>query len=264
MNTEKSFKAGFVQFDVKLGDVASNISEAMNGLRRLGESGVDLAVLPEMWSCGFDNQKLSDHARETPAVIDMLSRVASAHHMVISGSLPEAEDNDIFNTLYLVDGSGSLAGFYRKVHLFSLTGEDKFYRAGNRAVVCRTSVGPVGLMTCYDLRFPELCRALALKGAIVVVVPAQWPLVRIDHWDVLLRARAIENQIFVVAANRCGKDNGLVFGGHSQIVTPMGNVLARAENDASVMKAQIDLQELSDFRKKIPCLAERVSDAYAT
>lgn len=262
MSKEKSFKAGVVQFDVKLGDVASNISEAMNGLRHLGESGVDLAVLPEMWSCGFDNQKLSDYARETPAIIDTLSRVASEHRMVISGSLPEAAGNEIFNTLYLVDSSGSLAGFYRKVHLFSLTGEDKFYSAGSRAVVCETSVGLVGLMTCYDLRFPELCRALALEGAIVVVVPAQWPSVRIDHWDVLLRARAIENQIFMVAANRCGKDNDLVYGGHSQIVTPTGNVLALAENEGSALNAQIDLQELSDFRNKIPCFTERVPGAY--
>ena len=262
MNTEKSFKAGFVQFDVKLGDLYSNLSTALDGLGQLGTLDVKLAVLPEMWSCGFDNHRLSVHAQKTPAVLDRLCKVALEYNMVIAGSMPEASDNKIFNTLYVLDSNGSLAGAYRKIHLFSLTDEDKFYAAGNAAVVCETSVGPLGLMTCYDLRFPELCRSLALKGALAVVVPAQWPAVRIHHWDILLRARAIENQFFIVAANRCGEESGLVYGGHSQIVTPLGNVPAMAEHGVSVQNAGIDFREISEFRNKIPCLNERVPGSY--
>jgi omega-amidase len=262
MEKGESFKAGVIQFDVKPGDIPSNMSSAFEGLRQLGALAVDLAVLPEMWSCGFDNQRLFDHARQTPVVLDRLSQVAAEYRMIIAGSLPEASGEDMFNTLYLMDGSGFLAGAYRKIHLFSLTDEGRFFAAGETAVVCPTRIGPVGLMTCYDVRFPELCRSLALKGARVVVVPAQWPRVRINHWDVLLQARAIENQIFVVAANRCGKDNGLVYGGHSQIVTPMGNVSVLADDSDAVLHAAIDFQELSTFRDKIPCLAERVPDAY--
>jgi len=262
MNTEKSFKAGFVQFDVKLGDLDSNLSTALDGLGQLGTLDVKLAVLPEMWSCGFDNHRLSVHAQKTPAVLDRLCKVALEYNMVIAGSMPEASDNKIFNTLYVLDSNGSLAGVYRKIHLFSLTDEDKFYAAGNAAVVCETSVGPLGLMTCYDLRFPELCRSLALKGALAVVVPAQWPAVRIHHWDILLRARAIENQFFIVAANRCGEESGLVYGGHSQIVTPLGNVPAMAEHGVSVQNAGIDFREISEFRNKIPCLNERVPGSY--
>ena len=263
MNPEKSFKAGFVQFDVKLGDVDSNLSTVLDGLNQLGTLNVALAVLPEMWSCGFDNHRLSMHARKTPAVLERLCQAAIEYNMVIAGSMPEHSDNGIFNTLYVVDSDGSLAGAYRKIHLFSLTDEDKFYAAGNAVVVCDTSVGPLGLMTCYDLRFPELCRSLALKGALVVVVPAQWPAVRIQHWDILLKARAIENQFFIVAANRCGEENGLVYGGHSQIVSPLGNVPIMAEVGVSVQNADIDFQEISAFRKKIPCLNERVPGSYA-
>lgn len=262
MEKKESFKAGVIQFDVKLGDVPSNMSSAFESLQQLGVLSVDLAVLPEMWSCGFDNQRLFEHARETPAILDRLSQVASEYRMMIAGSLPEASGEDMFNTLYLIDGSGSLAGFYRKIHLFSLTDEDRFFAAGETAVVCRTSLGPIGLMTCYDLRFPELCRSLTLKGARVIVVPAQWPEVRIHHWDVLLQARAIENQVFVVAANRCGKDNGLVYGGHSQIVSPTGHVSVLADNGNAVLDSAIDFQELSEFRNKIPCLTERAPDAY--
>ena len=262
MNTEKYFKAGFVQFDIRLGDVASNLSTALDGLGQLGALNVKLAVLPEMWSCGFDNHSLPVHAQKTPAVLDRICQAALEYDMVIAGSMPEDSDNKIFNTLYVVDSNGSLAGAYRKIHLFSLTDENKFYTAGNAAVVCETSVGPLGLMTCYDLRFPELCRSLALKGALGVVVPAQWPAVRIHHWDILLRARAIENQFFIVAANRCGEENGLVYGGHSQIVTPLGNVPVMAEDGVSVQNADIDFYEISEFRNKIPCLNERVPGSY--
>jgi len=263
MRNEKTFKAGIIQFDVKLGDIASNLSTVIEGLQHLGALGVNLAVLPEMWSCGFDNQRLSVHAQKTPDILERLFQVASENSMIIAGSLPESSGKNIFNTLYLVDSNGSLAGFYRKIHLFSLTDEDKYFSAGNKAVVCETSIGPVGLMTCYDLRFPELCRLLALQGALMVVVPAQWPHVRIRHWDILLRARAIENQIFMLAANRCGKENDLVYGGHSQVVTPMGKVSVMAEDGFFILNTEIDLHEISEFRNIIPCLEERVAEAYA-
>jgi len=100
-------------------------------------------------------------------------------------------------------------------------------------VVVETTLGDIGLMICYDLRFTELCRSLVLKGAQMVAVVAQWPAIRVAHWDVLLRARAIENQVFVFGVNRCGKDGALVYGGHSRIVSPWGEVLARAGKGAA-------------------------------
>ncbi len=262
MKNKKSFNAGIVQFDVKLGDVESNIKSALDGLHILGTGNVDIAVLPEMWSCGFDNQKLSVYAEKTPVIIDRLSEIASRYNMIIAGSLPESSGENIFNTMYVVDGNGSIVGSYRKIHLFSLTEENRYFCAGTKAVVCETSIGTMGLMICYDLRFPELCRSLTLSNALVVIVSAQWPDSRIIHWDLLTRVRAIENQIFIIAANRCGKEGNIKYGGHSQIVSPTGDILAMAKNRECALNAELDLYELSEFRNKIPCLKERVPCAY--
>ena len=250
----KIFKAGTFQFDVKLGDIESNLKKVTKGLHILGDRNVNMAVLPEMWSCGFDNQRLLDHARQTPFIIDKLSKIASRYNMLIAGSLPEASGKDIFNTIYVIDSNGEQSGFYRKIHLFSPTEEDRYFSAGNRAVVCSTSICPIGLMICYDLRFPELCRSITLKGALVVIISAQWPTGRIRHWDILSQARAIENQIFIVAANRCGKEKEIEFGGHSQIISPTGEILSMAEEGECASETEINLHNIEEFRDKIPCL----------
>jgi len=250
----KIFKTGTFQFDVRLGDIESNLAKVIEGLYVLGDRNVDMAVLPEMWSCGFDNNRLINHAKQTPFIIDTLSRTAAKYNMIVAGSLPEASGKDIFNTSYLIDTNGNIAGYYRKIHLFSLTEEDRYFSAGNRAVVCNTSICPVGLMICYDLRFPELCRSITLKGALVVIISAQWPLGRIKHWDILSQARAIENQIFIIATNRCGKEKEIEFGGHSQIISPTGEILSMAGKGECASVAEINLYKIMEFRDKIPCL----------
>lgn len=262
MKTGKPIKAGIVQFDVNLGDIKANTETVFTKIERLGEQGTELVVLPEMWSCGFDNKNLSDHASRTPSIIDTLSVLALQYNIIITGSLPESSDKKIYNTLYIVDNKGFIASSYRKIHLFSLTNEDKYYSAGNQVMMCETSICPVGLMICYDLRFPELCRSLALKGAKVIIVSAQWPRVRISHWETLLKARAIENQLFIVAANRCGKDPDLDYGGRSQIVSPEGNIIAAAEDKTCLVTGELDLHEIDAFRKRIPCLKERIPHVY--
>ena len=262
MKTRQPFKAGIVQFDVRPGNIESNLSSALKGIDQLGALNAKIALLPEMWSCGFDNKNLSKHAEKTDNIIDELTRTASRYNMIIAGSLPESSGNDIFNTMYLIDGGKGVINTYRKIHLFSHAKENKYFCAGNRAVVCETSAGPVGLMLCYDIRFPELCRTLTLSGALLVLTSAQWPLERIAHWDILLRARAIENQIFMVAANRCGMENSIEYGGHSLLVSPFGEILARAEDRECIISSEIDFTELAEFRRKIPCLNERMPDTY--
>ncbi len=300
MKIRQPFKAGIVQFDVRPGNIESNLSSALKGIDQLKALNAKIALLPEMWSCGFDNKSLGKHAEKTVNIIDKLTLIASRYNMIIAGSLPEPQKrvhspqlaaglasesensklpygrrfpaaccgelqssgNDIFNTMYLIDGDRGVINTYRKIHLFSHTQEDKYFCAGNRAVVCETSVGPVGLMLCYDLRFPELCRTLTLSGALLILTSAQWPLERITHWDILLRARAIENQIFMVAANRCGMENSIEYGGRSLLVSPSGKILARAEDRECIISSEIDFTELAEFRRKIPCLNERMPDTY--
>lgn len=260
--TYPTFKAGIVQFHVALGNIDANVSLVLQSLDRLGKERAGLAVLPEMWSAGFDHPRLAEHARATPEILDALSRTAARKEMVVAGSLPELADGAVYNTLYVVDADGSLAGAYRKVHLFSVTRENDFFGAGDRSVVCDTLLGRIGLMICYDLRFPELCRSLALNGAQVVVVPAQWPSVRIRRWDILAQARAIENQLFVVGVNRCGIENRTVFGGHSIVVDPSGEVILHAGDKPLTATAEIDLSRIEKVREFMPSLKERMPDAY--
>ncbi len=258
----KKCKAAVIQWDVKVGNTEANLVSVREMLGTAKAKGADLAVLPEMWSCGFDNAQLADHARNTPEILAEMLELAKQHQMVIAGSMPESEGKDIFNTMYVADRNGNPAGSYRKVHLFSVTGEEKYFAPGRSPVICRTSLGDLGLMICYDLRFPELCRTLVLKGATAVIVSAQWPKIRIHRWDILAQARAIENQIYLIACNRCGKENSTVFGGHSLIVDPMGEVLAMAGEETCVQYAEIDPKCVAEARKIMPSLRERMPEAY--
>lgn len=254
--------AGIYQFDIMPGEVAANISSALAGISRLSDQGADLALLPEMFSSSFDYPALSEHARKTPEIIELLSKAATVKSIIIAGSLPEADGGALYNTLYVIGKDGEIAGKYRKAHLFSIIDEDKNLEAGTSAVVCETDGRRFGLMICYDLRFPEICRTLALKGAEIIIVSAQWPAPRIHHWDVLLRARAIENQLFVVAANRYGQEGELTFTGHSQMISPQGEVLAMSASPESAPTARLDLTEIQNFRNQFDCLSERVPSVY--
>ena len=256
------FSAGIVQFDVRTGELELNMEHAFEGLCRLGEKRIGLAVLPEMWSCGFDHKNLKVHAAKTDAVLKKTAEIALKYNMIIAGSMPEIFEGNIYNTLYVINMDGTLSGSYRKIHLFSPTNEPRYFSKGTKAVVCETSLGRVGLMTCYDLRFPELCRSLALQDAKIIIISAQWPSARIGHWNALIKARAIENQIFIVAANRCGNDKYIKFGGCSQIVSPWGNLAAISKDKPCILKAEINLREISEFRNTVPCLSERVPKAY--
>jgi omega-amidase len=258
----KMIRAAIIQFDIRRGEVERNLGIAKGRIASLAEQGARLVLLPEMWSTGFANDRLETVSDTTPGVLEDLSGVARKLHLTIIGSLPEKRKDGVSNTAYVVDRDGSIAGAYRKVHLFSPTGEDRYFKPGRKALVSRTSLGLIGLMICYDLRFPELCRSLALNGATMVAVMAQWPAERVAHWEVLLKARAIENQLFVLGANRCGADGELVYAGHSRIVSPYGEVMARAGKRPATLLASIDLGAVGRTRKHIPCLQERMPEAY--
>jgi predicted amidohydrolase len=257
-----AFTAGIAQFDVKLGDGAVNLKKALGAVEKLAGRGADIIVLPEMWPCGFDNRNLAAHAKATPHNLDIMARAASKFNVLIVGSMPEKGGRGIYNTAFVVDPQAGVIGKYRKVHLFSASSEPSFFEAGNRAVTVVTRYGRMGLMICFDLRFPELARALTLAGAQFIVVCAQWPVARVAHWDILTTARAVENQVFVVAANRCGKDPNLSFAGDSRILSPWGEKLAQTGQREASITARLDPAVLSRIRKELPCLTRRVPKAY--
>ncbi len=255
--------AASVQFNIGMGQVDANLGKALAGLRRAREKDARLAVLPEMWSTGYDYKRLASLAEETPRVLDALRQLSVELEMVIVGSLPEKEGGTIYNTAWVVD-RGSIAGSYRKLHLFSTMGEDRFLGAGDRTLVVPTSVGRLGVAICYDLRFPELFRKLALEGAEILCLPAEWPKPRQEHWRTLLRARAIENQLFVAAANCCGLQGKLDFFGMSLLISPRGEILAEAGETETELTALFDFEEMATYRFQIPCFRDRRPEIYGT
>ncbi len=250
-----------IQFNITLGEIDRNLAKAEGALRRVAARGAQLAVLPEMWSTGFAYKKLPELAVATPRVLETIAGWSAELGLTVVGSLPELVDGRVCNTAYVTD-RGVLAGRYRKLHLFSLMNEHENIAAGERSVVVDTSVGKLGLAVCYDLRFPELFRKLALDGAEIFCLPGEWPAPRQLHWRTLLRARAIENQCFAVAANCCGRQGKLDFFGMSLIIAPRGELLAEADDFATELVATCDFQEFADYRAQITCLKDRRPDVY--
>lgn len=259
----KLIRAAAVQFNISLGYIDANLDKATAALRRVAKQGAKLAVLPEMWSCGYDYRNLAELVKETPRVLEAIQEECRDLNLVCVGSLPELENGTIYNTAYLID-KGELVGSYRKLHLFSTMREDKFLGPGNQTLVAETSIGRLGIAICYDLRFPELFRKLALEGAEIICIPAEWPKPRQEHWKTLLRARAIENQLFVIAANCCGVQGKLDFFGLSQLISPLGNVLKIAEESDAELIADFDFSEMETYRAQIDILADRRADIYGT
>jgi predicted amidohydrolase len=182
--------------------------------------------------------------------------------VVIAGSLPERVGRGVYNTLYVVNATGVVTGEYRKAHLFSPSGETRWFRRGVSAEVIPTDAGPVGPLICYDLRFPELSRKYFLEGAGVLCVSSQWPSVRRSHWRILTVARAVEGQAYVVAANAVGPSGPFRYAGDSVIVSPDGERLASVGEEEGIALATIDPAVVLETRRRIPCLADRNTRAY--
>lgn len=257
----RSVKAAAVQFNISLGEIEPNLLHVRRELPRLAGEGVQLALLPEMWATGFAYKRLNELARQTEELVEELAELSLKHGMVVVGSLPEPHDNKVYNTAFVLD-KGALVGKYRKIHLFSLMQEDRYFDAGDSWLLAETSIGKLGVFICYDLRFPELARRLAVEGADILVVPGEWPKPRQEHWRALLRARAIENQLYVVAANCCGIVGKLDFFGMSMIIDPKGELLAEAGDEAESIIATLDFAAMSAWRDQIPCFGDRKPECY--
>lgn len=260
----KQLVAAAIQFNISVGYIDLNLDKAAAALRRVAAQGAKLAVLPEMWSCGYDYRNFTALAQETPRVLEFSQTLCQELQLVTVGSLPELVDGKIYNTAYVID-RGEIVASYRKLHLFSAMYEDRHLGAGNHSLVIDTSVGRLGIAICYDLRFTELFRKMALEGAEIFCLPSEWPKPRQEHWKVLLRARAIENQLFMIGANCCGIQGRLDFVGLSQIVSPLGNVLQMAtESEDAELVATLDFTEMEKYRSEINILADRRDDIYGT
>ena len=227
------------------------------------QAGTDLVVLPELWpQGGFLYRRWADQAEPldgpTFSAIAESARSIGAH--VHAGSVVERDtEGRLYNTSMLLGPGGDLVATYRKIHLFGFSeGEPELMTAGTEVVVADTPIGRLGLATCYDLRFPELFRALRDRGAEVVLLPAAWPAARVEHWSVLARARAIEDQFVVVAGNTGGDQEGKALGGHTAVFDAQGVVLAEARHaGAEVVNVDVDLTAVHAWRDRFPVDADR-------
>ncbi|MGH3495576.1 MAG: nitrilase-related carbon-nitrogen hydrolase, partial [Sciscionella sp.] len=172
--------------------------------------------------------------------------------------LERTPDGLLYNTAVLIDSHGEIVHTYRKIHVFGYQSrEAELLTAGTGVTVAGTSLGQIAATTCYDLRFPELWRALVDGGAETVIVPAAWPEVRREHWRLFTSCRAVEQQVIVVACNAVGTQDGTVLGGYSRIVDPWGTVLAEADDQEGITTCEVDAGVVAQARKEFPVLADR-------
>jgi predicted amidohydrolase len=257
-------------------DVAGNLAEADRLTREAAASGAELVLLPEKWNVLGSGEHLRAGAEplDGPAVRWARETAGELGIDLIAGSIVErvAGSPRLANTCVHVGPGGEIEAIYRKVHMFDVVvdgiryAESEHEEPGTELVTSRTAGGTaLGLSICYDVRFPELFRILTLRGARILLVPAAFTLATTrDHWEPLLRARAIENQAFVIAANQIGRHPpDYRSGGRSMIVDPWGIVLAQAADAVGVTAASLDLGRLERIRADLPALANRRPAAYA-
>ncbi|MER2064382.1 MAG: carbon-nitrogen family hydrolase [Alkalibacterium sp.] len=224
----------------------------------------DVFVLPEMWNVSFFPDNLEETSdKDGEEMTAFLSGLAKKHQVnIVGGSVAVKSENKYYNTSYSFDREGELVHTYNKVHLFSPSEEDKMFTAGNELGIFKLDGVKVGVATCYDLRFTEWIKRMALEGIQVLFVPAAWPHPRVAIWETLLRARAIENQFFVVGVNSTGTTDKLNFCGHSAIYDPLGERLTSGREDEKLLWADLDIGSIVNIRREMPVYKDRRPELY--
>ena len=253
-----------LQMDMQFASPKENFLHAERMIQEAAV-GADVLVLPETWNTGFfpkeDLHALCDHDGE--AVKKRIGALAAKYQVhIVAGSVSNLRGDKVYNTAMVFDRSGTCVASYDKTHLFTPMGEDNYYTPGDH--ICRFTLDGVdcGLIICYDVRFPELTRSLTVQGLDMLFVVSQWPAVRTFHLRSLTTARAIENQMFVVCCNSCGKAGETVYGGNSAIIDPWGETVALAGETEQLLSADCDLQILHNIRNTIPVFRDRRPTLY--
>lgn len=249
--------------NIKLGDVRKNLNTMQQLAVEAGRRGSHLLVLPELWSTGYalDQSKELANTLNT-GMFTQVTTIAQQNKLSIVGSILEKRGVEVTNSAAFFAPNGRMMGVYRKIHLFRLMDEDKWLQAGSAPLTIDLPWGNTGLAICYDLRFPELFRQYAVDGAKMIIISAEWPAVRVEHWRTLLQARAIENQCYIVATNAVEETGDTVFGGHSMIVDPWGKIVIEGGDSPMLLTAEIELDLVDEVRQRIPVFDDRRPDLY--
>lgn len=257
-------RLGLAQIHIIHGNVNANLERATSIMKSAASLGCSLVVFPELFSSGFDLDNAQIHALRNSEFLFSLKSLQETAPIILGGSLIEAGSGKrYFNTFYFVP-PGSTVIKYRKVHLFKPMREHEFFIPGNQLVSADLLGEQVGLSICYDLRFPMLFQKYAQQGCKLVILSAEFPLGRIEHWKVLTRARAVENQIYIAAVNCVGKTGDTLFGGSSIVVSPTGNTLVEGStHEEALLFVDIDLDAASKYQLSFPVLPDSRPDVYS-
>jgi len=250
-----------VQMDIALGQPEANWQKVMEMTKDLGER--DIILLPELWSTGYRLDQADLLAEDlTGPSVQLMQSVATSHKSHVGGSILGRKHGQVYNQFVLVSPRGEVIATYEKVHLFGLMQEDQHLTPGRQLVTAAVGGVAAGLAICYDLRFPEMYRSYMESGVGLLLLTSEWPNPRMEHWRTLLRARAIENQFFVLACNRVGRDANNTFFGHSLVIDPWGEILAEGSEVAQVLDCELDLSLVDAARTRLPALRDRRKDLY--
>lgn len=254
------------QINIVLGEPRINEEKISDFTEKAAVAGADVIVYPEMWNTGYALDKLQTLAdKEGVMSQDLLSRLANKYHInIVGGSVAIKQHTDFYNTMYIYNRLGQKISQYNKVHLFGLMSEGQYLTSGSQKTSFMVDDIPSTGVICYDIRFPEWIRTLMSDGPKqLLFVASEWPVQRIQQWQILLQARAVENQTFVIAANRVGKDQQNTFGGSSMIIDPLGNIIARgsSQNEELVL-ATVDTADEQAVRGEIPVFNDRRIELY--
>ncbi|ARJ50213.1 carbon-nitrogen family hydrolase [Staphylococcus lutrae] len=254
------------QFNVAYGDIQQNMQKISTLFEHHLDNQTDVVVLPEMWNNGYALDALQNKAdTDLNQSYPFIKTLAKQYHVdVIAGSVSNKKNEGIYNTAFAVNRQGEKIFEYDKIHLVPMLNEPEFLTQGETvpypfSLSDGTSVSQI---ICYDLRFPELSRYPAAQGAKIMFYVAQWPQVRLSHWRQLLQARAIENDMYVVAVNGSGNDGKTTYAGHSMVIDPNGEIIAEASTDEAVITVKLDLQQVDEQRLAIPVFDNMRPDVY--
>lgn len=274
-----SIKIALCQMNV-VDNKEKNIEKAIQMIKESKEQGADLAVLPEMFNCPYENEKFIEYAEEleNSQTLKEIAKIAKEENIhVLAGSIPELERDDenetesIYNTAVFFDNDGKQLGKHRKMHLFDIDVKGKIYfkesdtlSAGNEFTIIKTDSARFGIGICYDIRFVELSRIMALNGVEILIFPGAFNLTTgPTHWELLFRSRALDNQVYAIGVAPALDENASYNSyGHSIAVNPWGEVIEELDYSEELKIVEIDLDEIKRIREEIPVLKNRRTDLY--
>ena len=254
-------RVALIQMAIELGKPGKNFEKAKSMINAAVDA--DLIILPELWSCGYDFDRLQEHAEESHHIIKQLSSLAKENVLhIICGSLPILSRGKVYNSSIVIDSNGERSGSYQKIHLFPNLQEPQYFTPGDMILPIETALGKLGVLICFDLRFPELARTYSSSETKLIIVPAQWPAERIDHWRLFLQARSLENQLFMVGVNSVGKNKTMIAGGHSMVVSPRGEILSEGGTREKIVRADFELGTVNLVRNEFRVWRSRRRNLY--